>query len=490
MSFKHGVTNQDLQTAGGTININLSSVIAIVGVSPVGDVQTLTLCNNADDDAQFGENTPDNSIAKTLGIIRAVVAGASKSPSDGSCPVVVVNVYDDGVHKIAIGSAGVNKTPDATTGKLALAFTIIGDLDADVLITKHSDASGVNVAAGGAYVYGTDYKLDRYGNFIDITGTYKGVPLDFAGYKLSSAAVTGAHIIGGTSGSVKTGLALLDRTAGTWGFKPKILICPLYATLSGVAAAFEIAAGKFRGEWLSDAAAGTSYSAAIALRGSGQWNTAMPQTRPVWPYLKSADPWVGTLVAFPFSAFLAGMYVANDNNTGFWDSVSNQQIPTVEGVEIEINTDIEDSTSEATLLNAQGIMTYMSGFGLGYNTWGDRNASFPSGSSVKTFSNVYRTDGMLSDAMAAAALRLGVDKSIIQARIDLMKQEGNNFLNSIVQEGGLLPGSRLVYSKSDNPTSDLAAGKVKYRRIYMVPTPAESITFLNQLDISLFGTIG
>ena len=484
MAFKHGITNIELPSAGGTIAVKNSCVIGLVSVSPVGDTQKLVLCNNAEDDAQFGEDTPNNYLAKTLRIIRGTVSGASKQPSDGSCPVVVVNVYDPAIHKIALSATGT--AINATTGKAALSVTIIGDLDS-VAITRTTGGTAVNVAAGGAYVYGTDYTLDRYGNFVDITGTYKGISggLTFTGYKLSTAAVTGAHIIGGTSGSTKTGLALLDRVSGTWGFKTKIILTPGYNTLTGVAAAMETAAGKFKGIYLSDSASGVSLSAAIALRSSGIWNTAKAQTRPVWPWLKSYDAWTDSELIYPFSAHLAGMYVANDNNTGFWDSVSNQQIPGVTGVETEITTDFEDSNSEATQLNAVGILTYMTGFGLGYNTWGNRNASYPTDNSVKTFDNVYRTDGMVSDAMTSAALKY-VDKGITKARIDLVKTEGNNFIKTLIQQGALLPGSRVEYNKADNSASDLAAGKVKFRRIYMVTTPMEDITFYTVLDITLF----
>ncbi len=486
MSFKHGIQNIQLPGAGGTIAVNNSCVIAIIGVSPVGPTQALTLCNNSDDDEQFGADTPNNSIAKTIRIIRDTVKGASTNASDGSCPIVVVNVYSAGTHKVAL--AATNVTPNVTTGIATLAQTIIGDLGTTVLITKHSDSTGVNVAAGGAYVFGTDYTLDAYGNFVDVTGTYKGVALDFAGYKLSTSAVTGANIIGGTSGSTKTGLALLDRVAGTYGFLPKIILAPLYNTLTGVAAAMEIAAGSFGGDYLSDAASGTSFSSALALRGSGIWNTAAPQTRPVWPWLQGYDSWVNDNVIFPFSAYLAGMYVANDNNTGYWNSVSNQNIPGVTGVEIEISTGFADSNSEATQLNAVGILTYMTGYGLGYNTWGNRNASFPTSNSVLTFDNVYRTDGMVSDAMTQAGLKY-VDKGITPVLIDLIKTEGNNFLKSLIQQGALLPGSSIVYDKSDNVASDLAAGKIAFRRIYMVTTPAEDITFYSLLDISLFGNL-
>ena len=488
MAFKHGITNITLPSPGGTIAVNNSCVIALLGVSPVGPTQEIVVSNNRDDDQQFGDDTPDNNIAKSLRIIRDTVQGASRQPSDGSCPVVVVNVYDDATHKVAIGASGENKTPDED-GKIALGITIIGD-PADVVIKENVSGDDVSDNDGtGTYVYGTDYTLDQYGNFVDITGDYADIALDFTGYKLDTSTVTGAHIIGTVSGSTLTGSKLLDKVASTYGFKPKIIIAPTYNTLTGVAAALETLATSYRGIHISDAAAGTTKTAALALRGTGIWNTAKPATRPVWPWLRSYDAWVNDNVAYPFSAHLAGMYVANDNNTGYWESVSNQQMPGVTGPEIEITTSFEDSNSDANQLNAAGILTYMTGYGLGYKTWGNRNASYPSSNEVTTFDNVYRTDGMVSDAMTTAGLKY-VDKGITNVLIDLIKTEGNNFIRGLIQQGALLPGSEITYNKADNSASDLSAGKIKFRRRYMVTTPAEDITFYSILDISLYSNIG
>lgn len=489
MAFFHGVRTIALPGVGGTISINESCVIGLIGISPVGTTQQVVLCNNETDDEQFGTATPDNNIAKSLAIIRSVVAGASTDESDGSCPIIVVNVYNSSTNRAnyTTGSPLLG-TPDVTTGTIALATTWIAATLDLVAIYKHSDSSGVNVAGGGTYVYGTDYTMDAYGNFMDITGTYKNVQLAFVGAHLDVTTATGAQIIGSISGSTRTGSKLFDLVAGEYGFKVKIIITPTYATLTGVEAAMEILAGSYRGDWISDAPAGTTKSAALALRGSGQWNTSLPQTRPVFPWLQAYDASVNANVAYPYSAFLAGMYVANDNNVGFWQSVSNQQIPGVVGVDMVISTGFTDPNSDANLLNAAGILTYLTGYGLGYKTWGNRNASYPSSNTVLTFDNVYRTDGMVSDAMETAALPY-VDAGITPALIDIISTAGNNLLKSLMQEGALLPGSAITYNKADNSQSDLAAGIIKFRRNYMVTTPAEDIIFYDILDISLFGNL-
>ena len=489
MAFRHGVQTIELPDAGGTVAVNLSCVIALIGVSPVGPVNTLTLCNNARDDAQFGEATPDNNIAKTLATIRSVVRGASTQPSDGSCPVVVVNTYSAELNAFPFNTS---IAVDASGKGAAISQTIIGTL-ADVrLYSDEEMTTGINEAAEGAYVYGEDYTLDRYGNFVDITGTYKSTTIYISGdFSLSAGDVTAAQLIGGIDESdVRTGISLFDLCETTYGFKPKIFLAPTYNTLTGVAAALEAMATSKRGVHLSDASNGISVNDAVALRsGGGIWDTSAKSCMPLFPWLKMYDAFVGADVAYPYSAVMAGMIVATDNNVGFWESPSNKRMPGVKGVACLLTSGVSDGNSEATLLNSRGITTYRNGYGTGYMTWGNRNASYPTSSDVTSFVALYRADGMVADTMEAAAAPY-VDKPITKVFINIMKQTGNNVLKSLIQRGGVLPGSEVTYRAEDNTVEDLAAGKVRFYRNYMIPTPAEDIGFINHLDIQLLRSVG
>lgn len=481
MSFFHGVRTKQVASGSTTINALPSCIVAIVGVSPVGPTQELVICNNDTDDAQFGEATPNNNIANTLAIIRSVVKGATGG--DGSCAVVVVNVYST-THRTALDHTA---TPDATTGKCSLAKTIIGELE-DVEILD-ADDEPVNEAAGGTYVFGTDYTLDRYGNFVDLTGDYLGIALTFGGtgiYYLNTSSVTGAHIIGANTSGVRTGRVLLDECEATYEFKPKILLCPLYATLTGVQADFEAAATSYRGVWLSDAASATSFSAALALRTTGQWATAVPATIPVFPWLKSYNAFANDDIDYPYSAFMAGMLVATDNLAGPWESPSNRQIPGVTGAQLRLTTGYNNSGSEISQLNAKGIVTYQKKSG--FRTWGNRNAKFPSSGEVTNFINIYRMDCQVSDEMESALAEYN-DKNITKSMIDSIKTTGNNYLKVLMQKGAVLPGSSIYFDPAKNSTTELANGHLVLTRKYMISTPAEQIEIENVLDIELFAAL-
>jgi phage tail sheath protein FI len=439
----------------------------------------LTLCNNRADDAQFGEPTPDNNIAKTLDIIRQTVQ-AGVAGSDGSCAVVVVNVMKD-----AFITTGVLPGVVGPDGKIALSRTIIGDLRNVSISTD--DETIIN--GMGGYVLGKDYTLDRFGNFKDITGTYLGADLNFSCSYFDISDMVAADIIGESAGDgMRTGTFLFDLVESRWGFKPKIFISPVYNTMEGMAERMEGMATANRGEYLTDIGP-CSVSDALAARGSGMWATSNPAVRPCYPRMFIFDNFANTYVAYPYAAVLAGMYVANDRNVGAWQSVSNQEMSVVFAPEGDITCGISDEGSEATLLNAAGIITYRKAYGTGVLTWGNRNASYPSSTDVTNFSNIYRMDGMVADAMEKAAAPR-VDKGITKAWIDIMKQVGMNLINTLIQQGAILPGSYVTYRKQDNQVQDLANGKVVFYRNYMIPPPAEGITFASELNINLLGSVG
>jgi phage tail sheath protein FI len=486
MSFFHGIRTVKVPTTGGVINLVPSAVVALIGSSPFGPVNTLTLCNNASDDAQFGPATPDNNIAKTLSIIRATVKAKSNQPSDGSCPVLVVNVYNSVTHAV-VGSK--TFTPDATTGAAAIGVTWATSNLGSLHITKTTGGTAVNVAAGGTYIYGTDYTMDAYGNFVDITGTYKNVSLSIAGTYFHAAGVVAADIIGASS--PRTGIYLFDLAYGMFGFKPKIFLCPTYNTLTGVAAALESEAGEFAGAvFLSDCADGVSVSTASGYRSTGIFTTSAMQTICLYPWLQTYDNYAAANTDYPYAAFMAGMLVANDMNVGAWQSPSNQELPPlVVGVAEVISCGYFNSGSDANSLNAAGIVTYNKKYGANYSTWGNNNASFPTNTDPLSFIGVYRMDGLVTDSMEQAAEPY-VDQPINNALIDIMKQAGQDFLNELIQAGGVLPGSTITYDPALNPASQLATGYIKFTRNYMVPTPAGIIEFEDVLDIALFNNLG
>lgn len=463
--YLHGVETIEIEVGGQTIQIVKSSIVALFGIAPKGPVNVLTQCLNPLDDAQFGSPLPGFNIPKTLGIIRALA---------GSCPILVVNTFNQSTNTTQVTA----EVQTVVNGKLSLSA-------APVTPVTVTDSGGSPVA----FVPGTDYAIDDYGKFVVLSSAIAdNTSLKFTFKKLNGAGVTNNQLIGGVDGNnARTGIALFDLAFNMFGYKPKIFLSPMYASISAIVAAMASASAKFRAAYLVDAPYGTTISGAITGRGiagSIVFNTADDRAYLLYPFIKSFDAATQTDQDYPYSAYMAGVIVANDLQNGYWVSPSNQPILNATGSERVIEWSINDSNCEANLLNAVGICTIAAGYGTGTLTWGNRNASFPTSNSVKNFVSIRRADDIVIESMEQAALPY-VDEPLAQVQIDTIREAGNDFLRSLISRGACLPGSRIVYNKDDNPSSQLAAGQVVFERIYMFPPPIERITYKDILDIKL-----
>ncbi len=464
--YLHGVETIELEIGGQPISAVRSSVVAIVGIAPIGTANSLIVCTSRADDAQFGKCVPGFNIPKTLQIIRAIA---------GSAPILVINTFSstDNTATVTLESQTV------TDGKLKLAFSPIGTVAIKL----------VDGTTAAPIVLNEDYTLDEFGNFKVIsTEIANGTVYKFTYKKLDATTVTTSQLIGEVDeDNVRTGLALLDLAYNMNGYTAKVLVSPGYSSLSAIASAFATAAAKFRAIYLLDAPYATTIAEAIAGRGvAGDlvFNTADERAFLLYPYIKTPDDYLAADADYPYSAFMAAVIMKTDKDLGYWYSPSNKAISNATGSERVIEWAVNDANCEANQLNAAGITTIAAGYGTGIRTWGNRGASFPTSSSVKNFISIRRTDDIVIESMERAALPY-VDQPITQALIDTIRESGNGFLRSLIQRGAVLPGSKIVFNKEDNSSIDLAAGKITFERIYMVPTPAERITYKDVLDISL-----
>lgn len=466
-NYLHGVETIEQEVGSQTLTVVKSSVIALIGIAPnETGVGELVLCNNKTDDAQFGKSVPGFNIPKTLQLIRAIA---------GSCPVLVVNTFDDTANTSAVSL----ESHTITDGKTKLTYAPIGT----VSIFESDGTTPADI------VKDTDYTLDEFGNFTVIsTEIADATVYKFTYKRLNGASVDSAQLIGEVDvDNVRTGMQLFDLAFNLFGYNPKVFIAPGYASTPAISAAMKTAAEKFRGVYCVDAPAATTIAGAIAGRGVAGtfgFNTSSDRALLLYPYLKAYDDYLAADDIYPYSAFMAAMIVKVDRDFGYWFSPSNKEIGAATGVERTIEWSINNADTEANQLNAAGIVTLAQGYGTGIRTWGNRNASYPTSTSAKNFISVRRTDDVVIESMELAALPF-IDQPITQALIDTIREAGNAFIRTLIQRGAVLPGSRVIYNPADNPSEELAAGHITFERVYMVPTPAERITYKDVLDISL-----
>lgn len=467
MSFLHGIETIELENGPRPVTEVKTAVIGLVGIAPIGETQKCVLVKNDVDAAQFGARVPGFNIPHSLEHILAQGAGL----------IIVVNVFDAAAHTTAVTL----EPQTVVAGKLKLAFAPIGQ----VSVFTQADAAS-------SYVKGTDYNIDEYGNLTVVPGKIpNNTVLKFTYKKLNAAAIDAAAIIGTVAGSgARTGIKCFDLAFNEFGFQPKILIAPGYSALQTVAQELIISAHKSRGIALIDSTVGDTVTEAIADRGQASaFFTSDERAELCYPYVKAYDPATNSESAlFPYSPFKAGVIAATDNEFGYWFSASNKEIKGITGVERPISAALSDRNSDANLLNAAGITTIFNMFGTGFRTWGNRGASYPTNTFVDNFIAVRRTADMVIESLELASLQF-LDRPINQALVDDICETGNTFMRVLVGRGACLDGSRVVFDRADNTNEQLGAGQITFRIVFMVPTPAEQITFKSILDISLFKTI-
>lgn len=433
--------------------------------------QKLTLCFSDSDDAQFGRTVPGFNIPKTLEIIRKEA---------GNTPVVVINVFDSSKHTSAV----TNEPVVVANGKFKMAYAPIGAVIMNL-------ANGTTVAP---FIRDIDYTIDDFGNGVIINPAMtNGTTYKLTYKKLNLSAVTADDIIGAIESNtqVRTGMKLFDYCFNQFGYNPKIFIAPGFTQVAGVANALKITANKFRAFNLIDAPAGTSISGVLIGRGPGgsiYFNTSDYRTILCYPQIKTYDTATGADADYWFSAFLAGVGAASDAKNGYWHSWSNKEIASATGVERKITWNYNDRGCEANQLNAAGVTTVAQGYGTGIKVWGNTSAAFPANNDPKTFYCGQRVDDIVSESIELGSVP-DIDSPINRAFVDYLEAKGNNLINKLIQDGALLPGSKITFNKELNTASELAAGRIVFDRVYMFPTPAQTITFRSILDINLLSSI-
>lgn len=472
MAFMHGVETVQVLTGTRPITQVKTAVIGLVGTSskytcadqsqwPGPNVPTL-VTSLADGIAKFGTEGKDAySIPAALAAIFAQGAGT----------VIVVNVSDVTTQNATVTNEAV--TLSTTTNQVTLAHAGITSV-----VVK-------DTTAATTYTLNTDYTVDVTTGVITrvLTGAItSGQALKVSYAWMNPATNTASDILGSIVSGNRTGAQCWLDSANRLGIKPRILIAPTYNT-STVLTGLEVLAQSLRAIWISDVGSGQTVAQALATRAAAAiFNTASSRAVACYPYLKD-----GNGVLRPMSSYLAGVIAATDNTYGYWVSPSNQPIQGVASLERAVSFQLNDSTCDANTLNAQGITTAATGYGIGIRAWGNRSLAYPSSTSPTNFLAVQRVQDMLWESVEAATLQF-MDMPINQALVDSIRDSVNAFIRELIGRGALIDGS-CTFDKSLNPTTQLAAGQLVFSITFLPPTPAERITFQSFIDISLYKSL-
>jgi len=458
--FLHGIETIETKSPGQVATIVKSGVIGLIGIAPKGTTQKLTLVLNPLQDAAFGQAIPGFNIPKTLSIIRSIA---------GNCPVLVINIFDAAKH-----TQSKTESKQFVNGKVKLS---------------DYPAGGVTITGGAAVVEGVDYTVD-FDEITILSGKLLNATSYTFAYKvLDPATVTAGDIIGGYTNGVRTGLNLFDLAYNSFGYTAKIFLSPEFSHISAIGTALRTIAKRSRGIALIDNDPAATLQDAIENRGASgtdSFKTSDSRAILLFPRLLTYSEVVDGNEPYPYSAFYAGVMAANDNENGYWTSPSNYPLNGVEGAEVELYASLFDAGCDVNILNGAGIATVFNTFGDGFRTWGNRTALYPSDTQdVKNFINIQRAADIVAESVELAAFRYS-DRNIDNAFLDLVREEGNALFRVLIGRGVFLPGSKVLFNPDDNPAAQLASGQVVFEYIFMVPAPAERITFKSTIDVNLY----
>ena len=190
---------------------------------------------------------------------------------------------------------------------------------------------------------------------------------------------------------------------------------------------------------------------------------------------------------FTHSVQLAGIIAKTDNDGDLGDgtpceSASNKTLRADSMVLADGTTEVTLDPKKAEYLNNNGIITALN-FYNGFVSWGNYAAAFPANTDVTDY--FYCVNRMFKWVAKTVILSYWnyIDRRLVRRLLDAIMQGCNNWLNGLTAEEKIL-GGRVEMLASENPDTDLMAGRVKFH-IYMTPpSPLQQMDWVLEYDLS------
>ncbi len=479
MAFKHGVYKSEVPTSLISPVQTEAGLPVIVGTAPLhlaSDEEALQNVNKPQLIYNYSEAVSLFGFSRDWDKYTLSEFIYSQFALFAMCPCVLINVLDPAKHKQTVSPAD---------------FTITdgeANLGQDVIL-----ANGVTFDGTTTYTAGVDYSLgyDDDGNAIltvlsggQLANASK-VKVGFT--RLNPSAVTAYDIIGGVEASTGnyTGFELINRVFPKFRIVPGLLCSPKWSEKPEVAAVMRAKAENINGLFTcmsvvdipSDAAGADRYTEAPEWK--NQNNYMGTHEIACWPKVKLGDD------VFHLSTQLIGLMNKTDsgNEDTPYESPSNKLLQ-MNSCVIASGKEIDLGIEEANYLNGQGIVTALNWIG-GWRAWGNRTAAYPANTDVKDcFIPVRRMFDWIGNEFILTFWQK-VDAPMTPRLIRTIINSYNVRLNGLSAREFIL-GGRIEFMSTENPTTDLLNGILRFH-IYMTPPPpAEQIWGIFEFDPDYF----
>ncbi|MCC8381788.1 phage tail sheath protein [Xenorhabdus sp. PB30.3] len=288
-----------------------------------------------------------------------------------------------------------------------------------------------------------------------------------------SEEATISNIIGGvTEAGKKTGMQALLAAQSQLGVKPRILGVP---GLDSKAVAAELAsvAQKLKAMAYVSAYGCKNISEVIKYRDNFNQRELML----IWPDFLSWDTVTNSeSIAFATARAL-GLRAKIDEETGWHKTLSNVGVNGVTGLSADVFWDLQDTATDADLLNKSGVTTLIRKNG--FRFWGSRTCS---DDALFQFESYTRTAQVLADTMADAHM-WAIDKPLTPSLVrDII--EGINAKFRELKAGGYIIDGRCWYDDKINDKDTLKAGKLTIDYDYTPVPPLENMMLRQRITDS------
>jgi len=278
-------------------------------------------------------------------------------------------------------------------------------------------------------------------------------------------AETTTNIIGGVDATTgkKTGMKALLAAQSLLGVKPRILGVPGHDSKAVATELLSVAQSLRAFAYLSAYGCKT-VSEAIAYRENFSQREAML----IWPDFLSWDSVTNADATAFATARALGLRAKIDQQTGWHKTLSNVGVNGVTGISADVFWDLQDSATDANLLNKNDVTTLIRKDG--YKFWGSRTCS---DDPLFQFENYTRTAQVLADTMAEAhmwAVDMPLHPSLAKDILEGIKAK----FRELKSAGYIIDGSAWI-DDAANDKDTLKAGKLIIDYDYTPVPPLENL---------------
>jgi len=286
----------------------------------------------------------------------------------------------------------------------------------------------------------------------------------------AALAQTVSNIIGTTDANGKyTGLKALLTAEAVTGVKPRILGVPGFDTLE-VATALAPVCQKLRAFGYISAWGCKTVSEAILYRD----NFSQRELMVIWPDFLTWNTATSTTANAFTTARALGLRAKIDQEQGWHKTLSNVGVNGVTGISASVFWDLQESGTDADLLNEAGVTTLVRKDG--FRFWGNRTCS---DDPLFLFESYTRTAQVIADTMAEAHM-WAIDKPVTATLIrDII--DGINAKLRELKTSGYIVDATCWFDEDANDAQSVKAGKLYIDYDYTPVPPLENLTLRQRI---------